>query len=72
MLKTIPQSAGTLLATSVDNSKIVGSSGKNDRKSAKSDIIKPMYRAEESSFLTPNARRALTQLRQVFTEAPIF
>ena len=31
-----------------------------------------MCRVEESSFLTPNASRAFTQLRQAFTEAPIF
>ena len=30
-----------------------------------------MYRAEEFSFLTPNTRRAFTQLRQAFTEALI-
>ena len=30
-----------------------------------------MRGAEEPSFLTPDARRAFTQLRQAFTEAPI-
>ena len=71
MLKTSPQPAGALPATTVDDSEVIGSSGRNKGKSAKSDFTKPMRRAEEPSFLTPDARRAFTQLRQAFTEAPI-
>ena len=71
MLKTSPQPAGTLPATAVNDSKVVGSSDRNERKSAKSDFTKPVRGAEEPSFLTPDARRAFTQLRQVFTKAPI-
>ena len=71
-LKTSPQSAGALLATAVDNSEVVGSSGRNEKKSAKSDFTKPMRRAKEPSFLTLDARQAFTQLRQAFTEALIF
>ena len=71
MLKTSPQPAGALPATAVDDSEVVGSSGGNERKSAKSDFTKPVRGAEEPSFLTPDARRAFTQLRQAFTEAPI-
>ena len=71
MLKKSPQLSGTLQATSIDNSKVVGISDRNERKSTKSDFTKPVREAEESSFLTPDARRAFTQLRQEFTEAPI-
>ena len=71
MLKTSPQPAGTLPATAVDNSKFVETSGGNERKSAKSDFTKPVRKAEEPSFLTPDARQAFTQLRQAFTKAPI-
>ena len=71
MLKTSPQPADALPATAVDNSKIDGTSVGNERKSTKSDFTKPMRRAEEPSFLTPNARQAFTQLRQAFTKAPI-
>ena len=71
MLKTSPQPAVALAATAVDDSEVVGSSGRNEGKSAKSDFTKPMRGAEELSFLTPDARRAFTQLRQAFTEAPI-
>ena len=72
MLKTSPQPAGALPATAVDDSEVVGSSGGNEGKSAKSDFTKPVRRVEEPSFLTPNTRQAFTQLRQAFTEAPIF
>ena len=71
ILKTSYKPADALLATGVDNGKVVGSCGRKDRKLAKSDFTKPVYRAEELSFLTSNARQAFTQLRQVFTEAPI-
>ena len=67
MLKTSPQPASALLATGVDNSVFVESSGGNKEKSAKSDFTNPVRGAEEPSFLTPNARRAFTQLRQAFT-----
>ena len=60
MLKTSPQPAGALPATAVDDSEVVGSSGRNERKSAKSDFTKPVRGAEEPSFLTPDARRAFT------------
>ena len=71
MLKTSPQPAGALLVTAVDNSKVVRSSSGNEGKSAKSDFTKPVRGVEEPSFLTPDARRAFTQLRQAFTKAPI-
>ena len=71
MLKISLQLAGALPATGVDNSKVVGSSGGNDGKSAKSDFTKPICRAEEPSFLTFDARQTFTQLRQAFTKAPI-
>ena len=71
MLKTSPQLAGALLATAVDDSKVVGSSGGNEEKSAKSDFTRLVHGAEEPSFLTLDARRAFTQLRQAFTKALI-
>ena len=71
ILKTSPQPVGALPDTSVDNSKIVGYNAGNKGKSAKSDFTKPVRGAEETSFLTLDARRAFTQLRQAFTEAPI-
>ena len=72
MLKMSLQSAGTLPVTVVDDSEIVRSSGRNKRKSAKSNFTKPMRGAEEPSFLTLNARHAFTQLKQTFTKALIF
>ena len=71
MLKTSPQPASALPATSVNNSEVIGSSSGNDRKSAKSDFTKPVRRVGEPSFLTLDAKQAFTQLRQVFTKAPI-
>ena len=56
MLKTSPQPAGALLATSADNSKIVANSSKNDVKSTKSNFTNPVHRVEEPSFLTYDAR----------------
>ena len=56
MLKTSPQLAGTLLAIGIDDSKVVGSSGKNNKNSAKSDFIKSVRKVEKLSFPTPNAR----------------
>ena len=56
MLKTIPQLAGVLSATVIDDNEDINNSGRNDEKSAKSDFIKPIRRAKEPSFLTPNAR----------------
>ena len=55
-----PQLAGALLATDVDNNKIVRSSSRNKGKLAKSDFTKPMREAEEPSFLTPDVRQAFT------------
>ena len=71
MLKTNPQLADALPATAVDDNEVIRSSSRNERKSAKSDFIKPVHRVEEPSFLTPDARWAFTQLRQAFTKAPI-
>ena len=72
MLKTNPQPASDLRATNINNSEVIESSGKNERKSAKFDFTKPVRREKEPSFLTPDTRRAFTQLIQAFTEAPIF
>ena len=69
MLKTSPQLTDTLPATGIDDNKVVGSSGRNEGKSAKSDFTKPVRGVEESSFLNPDARQAFTQLRQAFTKA---
>ena len=63
MLKMSPQPTSALPATDVDNSKFVDSSGRNDRKLAKSDFIKPVRRVEKPSFLTLDTRQAFTQLR---------
>ena len=71
-MKTSPQPADALPTTAIDNSEIIRSSGRNERKSAKSDFIKPMCGAEKPSFLTPDAKQAFAQLKQTFTEAPIF
>ena len=71
ILKTSLWPAAVLPATTVDNSEVIKKSGRNKEKSAKSDFTKPVRRAEEPSFLTPDARRAFTQLRQAFTEALI-
>ena len=60
MLKMSSQPTGTLPATGVDNSKVVSSSGGNDKKLAKSDFTKPVRGMKEPSFLTLDARRALT------------
>ena len=72
MLKTSPQSASALPVTSINDSKVISSSSKNNRKLTKSDFTKLVRRAEKPSFLTPNTRRAFAQLKQAFTEAPIF
>ena len=56
MLKISSQPACALPATDIDNSKVVSSSGKNNKKLAKSDFTKLMHRAEEPSFLTSEAR----------------
>ena len=71
ILKTSPQPASALPATGVNNSEVIRSSDGNDRKLAKSDFSKPVYKTEEPSFLTPDARRVFIQLRQAFTKAPI-
>ena len=70
MLKISLWPACILPATGIDNSEVVGSSGTNSGKLAKSDFIKPVCRAEEFSFLALNARQAFTQLRQAFIKTP--
>ena len=47
--------AGALLATGVDDSEFVRSSGKNNGKLAKSDFSKTLRKAKESSFLIADA-----------------
>ena len=71
ILKTSYQLASALLATSVDNNEVVGTSGGNNKKSAKSDFTKLVCGAEKSSLLTPNAKQVFIQLRQVFTKVQI-
>ena len=71
MLKMSLQLAGTVPATGVDNSEVIGSSSRNDEKSAKSGFIKPVQGAEEPSFLTSDTGQAFTQLKQAFTKALI-
>ena len=56
MVKTNPKLASALPATGVDNSKVVGSSGRKNRKLAKSDFTTPACRAEKPSFLTLDTR----------------
>ena len=69
MLKTSSELAVALPATGIDNSKVVGSG--NNGKLAKSNFTKPVRKAEEPKFLTPDARQAFTQLRQAFIKALI-
>ena len=71
MLKTSLHLAVALPATAINNSEVIDSSSRNNRKLAKLDFIKPVRRAEKPSFLTFDARRPFTQLKQVFTKAPI-
>ena len=56
MLKMSLQLAGILLTTSVDDSKIVSSSGRNNRKLAKPNVTKLVHKIEKSSFLTLDTR----------------
>ena len=56
MLKVNLQPASTLPVTGVNNSIIVGSSSRNNKKSAKSDFTKPVRRVEEPCFLTLDVR----------------
>ena len=56
ILKISFQPTGALPTTGVDNSKVVSSSDKNNRKLSKSDFIKPMHGVEEPSFLILDAR----------------
>ena len=72
MLKTSTQLASALLATSVDNSKVVGSSARNDKKSAKSNFTKLVCRVEEFDFLSSDTSQVFTQWKQAFTKALIF
>ena len=62
---------GAIPAPGIDDSEVIGSSGGNNRKSAKSDFIKHVCGVEEPSFLTLDIRRAFNQLRQAFTETLI-
>ena len=71
MLKITPKLAANLPATDVNNRKVVSSSDRNDRKSAKSNFTKLVRGVEKPSFLTPDTRRVFTQLRQLFTKALI-
>ena len=72
MLKTSLQLADALPATSVNNSEIICSSSRKDKKSAKSNFKKPVRRARKPSFSTPNTRQTFTQLRHTFTKLLIF
>ena len=54
------QLATILLSTNINNSKVISSGSKNNKKSAKSNFTKTMYRAEELSFLTFDTRQVLT------------
>ena len=56
----------TLAVIGIDNSNVIGSSSGNDRKLAKSNFTKPIYRTEKPSFLTFNTSQALNQLKQTF------
>ena len=56
MLKMSLQLTNILSSTSVNNSKVIGSNSKNNRKLAKFNFIKAMYGVEKPSFLTFNAR----------------
>ena len=56
MLKTSFQPADALPAIGVDNSEVVRSGGRNNRKLAKYDFSKPVHGVEKPSFLTPDAR----------------
>ena len=56
MLKMSCQLTSALLATSVNNSKVISNSGGNNKKLAKSDFTKLVLRVEEPSFITPNAK----------------
>ena len=53
------QLTGTLSATSINNSEVIGSSDGNNKKSAKSVFTKPVHGAEKPSFLTLDARQVL-------------
>ena len=63
MLKTSLLLTGILPTTGIDDSKVVRSRGRNDKKSAKSDFSKPLHKVEEPSFLTLDTRRVFTELR---------
>ena len=55
ILKMSAQPANALPATGINNSKVVESSGRNDRKSAKSDFTKSVRGVKEPSFLSLNS-----------------
>ena len=66
MLKMNTQSADVLLSTSFDNSKVISSNSRNNKKLVKSikfNSIMTIYRIAESSFLISDARQTFTQLR---------
>ena len=71
MLKTSFKPTDGLPATNFDNGKVIDSSSRLNKKSAKFDFTKPVHGAEKPSFLISNTRQTFIQLRQVFTKAPI-
>ena len=63
MLKISPNLVGTLPVTSINNSEVIDSRVKKNRKSAKSDFTKPIHRVEKPSLPTFNAKQLFTQLK---------
>ena len=60
------QSADVLLSTGFDNSKVISSNSRNNKKLVKSikfNSTMTIYRIAESSFLISDARQIFTQLR---------
>ena len=70
-MKTHIQQTGALLSTGVDNSEVVSDSDRNDEKLFKSNFTKIVRKTEKFSFLTSDTRLIFTQLRYLFTKAPI-
>lgn len=60
MLKISLQLAYSLLFTGVNDSKVVSSGSRNNKKLTKSNFIKPIYGPEEYSFLTLNTKQIFT------------
>ena len=78
MLK-ITELSNLALRLGANDDEVVGSGDKVDNKnlSKKSNNIKSRIQTrigamEEPTFLTPSTKEAFNQLRQAFTEAPIF